>query len=133
MHEAAIMRGVVASALNHMRRVGGSRVRRVELLLSAAGHLTEEAVRQTFVLCADGTPAAGAVVAIRWLPATCQCLGCPHRFELHAPTAHPTCPQCGAAALALEHQDTCRVRGIDVVVPDAHARQVSGKRLPRPS
>jgi hydrogenase nickel insertion protein HypA len=133
VHEVALMRRVVTTALDHMRRAGGTRITRVELALGTAGHLTEEAVRQTFALCAAGTPAAGATISISWLPTTYHCLGCLRRFTLTMPTANATCPHCGTMALAIEQQDICRVRRIDVALPDEPASPVAVDRLPGPA
>ncbi len=133
MHEVALMRRVVTTALDHMRRAGGERVTRVELALGAAGHLTEEAVRQTFVLCAEGTPAAGAALTIIWLSTTYHCFGCLHRFALSTPTASATCPVCGAAALEIEHQNDCCLRSIDIVARDDPAPRLAPDCLPGPA
>jgi hydrogenase nickel insertion protein HypA len=127
MHEVAAMRGVVTTALEHMRQAGGSRITQVELELGASGHLTEEAARQHFALLAEGTPTAGATVTIVWLPATYQCFECLHRFRLATPAADATCPLCGAVALEVEHQDTCSVRSIDIAVDDEQVPQVSAE------
>jgi hydrogenase nickel incorporation protein HypA/HybF len=114
MHEVATIRGAVTTALEHMRRAGGTRVTSVELALGASGHLTEEAALQHFALFARGTPAEGAAVVISWLPATYQCFACLHRFQSVEAAEEVACPACGGVALEVAHEDACYVRSIDV-------------------
>jgi Zn finger protein HypA/HybF involved in hydrogenase expression len=116
MHEVAAMRGVVQTALEHLHRAGGTQVTAVELVLSASGHLTEEAACQHFALFAANTPAAAATVTIIMRPATYQCFTCLRAFESTQPAESVVCPACGGVALEIEHEDICALRSIDVAM-----------------
>ena len=114
MHEGAAMQGVVQTVLETMEQAGGSRVTRVQLVVGASGHFTEEAARQHFETLAAGTPAEGALLDIAWLPGTFQCFACLHRFERCQQALQVTCPRCGEIALETGHQDACYVSAIEV-------------------
>lgn len=114
MHEAAAMQGAVRTALEYMRQPGAARVTNVQLSVAVSGHFTEDLVRQYFALFTADTPAAGATLTIIWLPATYQCLTCLQTFQSLQPAVEALCPQCGEAALEIDHQDICAVSVIDV-------------------
>lgn len=120
MHEVAAMRGVVQTALKHLQRAGGTRITGVELVLSASGHLTEEAARQHFAVFAANTPAADATVTIMLRPAAYQCFSCLRVFQSSQPAESIVCPACGGVALEIEHEDVCALQSIDVAL-DASA------------
>jgi hydrogenase nickel insertion protein HypA len=115
MHEAAAIQGAVRTALEYMQQADASRVTEVQLSVGVSGHVTEEGVRQYFALFSADTPAAGARLSINWLPATYQCFTCLHIFQSLKPPGEALCPECGEAALEIDHQDACAVTAIDVV------------------
>ena len=116
MHEAAAIRGMCSTAVEHAQAAGAKKITRVEVTLGASDHLSEETVRQHFELVADGTLAAGATLSIKWLPATYQCFSCLTRFASVAQSESVTCPDCGGIALEIAHEDVCCVTSIDVEV-----------------
>lgn len=118
MHEVAAITGAVNTALEYMRQAGASRMTIIELEVGAAGHFTEEAIRQSVAVLTANTPAEGTTVHIVWLPATYQCLDCGHCFERSQPTGETVCPECEGVVLEMSHQDTCRLRAIDVAFDD---------------
>ena len=120
MHEAAAMQAIIPIILQRMHQAGASRVLHVQLVLSASGHLTAQAVQQHVEALAAGTPIAGASLTIQWLAAQYQCFFCLHRFERGEPSNQVTCPACGEAALEIGHQDVCAVSAIAVSCEEEH-------------
>ena len=114
MHEAAAIRGMCSTALEHAQAAGGKRITRIEVTLGASDHFSEDVVRQHFELAAAGTLAAGATLAITWLPATYQCFSCLARFPSVDQSESVTCPHCSGTALEIAHEDACCVTSIDV-------------------
>jgi hydrogenase nickel incorporation protein HypA/HybF len=115
MHEAAAVQGMCSAVLEHAQAAGAKRVTSIELTLGAAGHLTEEVIRQHFELLAAGTLAEGARLAIHWLPATFQCFSCLSRFQsLEHSGETAICPKCSGTALEIAHEDVYYVSSIDV-------------------
>lgn len=112
MHEAAMMRGAIHSALAHLRAAGGTRIARVVLVIGASDHLTEDVARQHFAINAQGTPAESATLDIEWLPATYRCFSCLHTFSSIQPSEATKCPACGGVALEIGHSDACYISEI---------------------
>jgi Zn finger protein HypA/HybF involved in hydrogenase expression len=123
MHEVAAIQGAVRTALEYMRQASASRVTNVQLSIAVSGHCTEDVVRQHFTLFTAGTPAQDATLTIVWLPATYQCLTCLHTFQTLQPAVEALCPECGEAALEIDHQDICAVSAIDVVFDETFPTQ----------
>jgi|SRR5690348_13866656 hydrogenase nickel incorporation protein HypA/HybF len=105
MHEAAAMQTIVSTLLEQAAKTGANRVTKVELVLGASSHHTEEGVRQYFSALTAGTLAQHAELAITWLPATYQCLNCRHQFPVLNPAAETDCPWCKGVALEVAHKD----------------------------
>lgn len=120
------MQTVVTTILNTLEKAGGARVTHVCLELGTSEHFTEEAVRQYFQMLTQGTPAAGAILDLAWLPATYQCLSCSQRFESTSSTG--ICPHCGGCGLEVARRDGCDIRQIEIVLPDREVR-VSQKAI----
>jgi hydrogenase nickel incorporation protein HypA/HybF len=121
MHELAATKGMLATALEHMREAGASSVTGLELTIGASGHLTEDAVRQHFELLARGTPAEGATLTFSWLPASYQCFTCLQCFTSAARPADITCPACSGVALEIEHQEVYYASAIEVAFASEEA------------
>ena len=81
MHELAIAESVVRIACEH---AGGRRVARVELQVGHLRQVVPSALEFAFGLVADGTPAAGAELAIEEVPAAGRCRACGAESELQA-------------------------------------------------
>lgn len=132
MHEVANIRRMIAIVLEHMCEVKAVKVTNVHLGIGVSGHTTEAGVRQWFEALTRETPLEDASLTISWIPATCQCLCCKHRFEQGEPDRSVSCPQCGEPALETEHTDICYVRTIDVIYSDGpHTLTVLEKALSR--
>lgn len=90
MHELALADAIVEIANEHAR---GKQVVRVELEVGRLRQVVPEALRFAFDLCADGTAAEGAELAIEEIPVSLACRSCGGRTEVAAlPLA---CLRCG--------------------------------------
>lgn len=128
MHEVAAIQNAVRMTLEYIQRAGAVRVTRVQLSVAVSGHFTEDIVRQYFAVFTAGTPAQGATLVIIWLPTTYQCLTCLYAFQSLQPAVEALCPECGEAALEMEHRETCAVSAIDVTFDEPLDHQP--KQLP---
>lgn len=117
MHEQALLRQVVARAVERCREAGGARVRAVEIVAGAGGHLTEAAARLHFGLAARGTAAEGARLRISWRPARHLCIDCGEAFRSMAPASKVACPSCGGMAVPFAAEDDLRLKRVDVEAP----------------
>lgn len=117
MHEGAVMQAVVTTILDSLEKIQEAHVIRVQLALGASEHVKEDTVRQYFQMLTQNTLIEGAELELAWLPATYRCLSCSRCFESISSTG--ICPHCGDIGLEVAHQDSCDIRRIDVVIPDA--------------
>jgi hydrogenase nickel incorporation protein HypA/HybF len=113
-----------------MQAAGATRLTKVQLVLGASGHLTEDAARQHFALCAQNTPAADAQLDITWEPAAYQCFECLARFASLEPPETVRCPECGGLALEVAHSDACYIAEIQVEDGIECDGDGAGERLP---
>lgn len=114
MHEQALLRQVVARAVERCREEGGAKVRAVEIVLGAGGHLTESAARLHFGLAARGTAVEGARLRIRWRAARYRCIDCAEDFSSVAPASEVACPSCGGMAVPFAPADDLRLKRVEV-------------------
>lgn len=130
MHEVAAVQAAVQAAVACMQTAGATRLTKVHLVLGTSGHLTEDAARQHFALCAQDTPAADAQLDITWEPATYQCFECLVRFASLEPPETVRCPECGGLALEVAHSDACYIAEIQVEDGMERDGDGAGEQLP---
>ena len=97
MHELSIAHNLVELASDAAERAGVSRVSVVRLRLGALAGVVREALEFGFAIAADGTPLAGAQLAIEELPVRIFCPRC--RAQADLPNIQCfRCPVCGSPA-----------------------------------
>ena len=96
MHELAIAQAIVEIASDH---AGDRRVAKVEVKVGRLRQVVPAALAFSFGLVAEGTPVAGAELALEEVPAVGRCRGCGGESEL---AAFPLqCCACGGLDLEL--------------------------------
>lgn len=91
MHELALADAIVTIAAENAR---DRRVARVELEVGALRQVVPDALTFAFELCAAGTPAEGAELAIDEVPARVACRACGEETQV---VAFPfACARCGS-------------------------------------
>ncbi len=94
MHELSIANSIVEIAAEHARQQGGSRVTGVTLRIGRLSCVHEDALRYSFDLVSEGTPLAGASLAVIEVPVRIWCPDC--RSEVELPGIQRfACPACG--------------------------------------
>lgn len=109
MHELAITQEIVEIL---RARAGERRVRRVVLEIGRLSSVLPEAVRFCFDLCAEGTPAEGAVLEILEPPGRARCRQCGGEVVLERPFGR--C-RCGSTDLDWISGEELKVREMEVV------------------
>ncbi|MFQ6016363.1 MAG: hydrogenase maturation nickel metallochaperone HypA [Anaerolineae bacterium] len=112
MHELSTTEGILAVVLEEAERVEASRVTEINLVLSQASDISEEAVRFYFELLSQGTMAEAATLSFRTIPAQFQCWHCGEEFQDPGPDG--LCPQCDGPATAVPPEHEFYVESIDV-------------------
>jgi hydrogenase nickel incorporation protein HypA/HybF len=111
MHELSVTRSVVAIVSEAAR---GRRVTRVRLEVGRLSAILPDAIRFCFDICAEGTPAAGAVLEIDEIDGRVSCQDCGAEVALTMPAGH--CPACGAANLRLIAGEELNIKEMEVEV-----------------
>jgi hydrogenase nickel incorporation protein HypA/HybF len=112
VHEYGITQSILEAALDHATAAGANRITQLNLVLSAASHITEDSVEMYFEAISKGSMAEGAVLVFEREPADFRCWSCGHEFQTD--TQSPVCPLCGGAAQALPVQGELYLESIDV-------------------
>lgn len=108
MHELAITQEVVEILRD---RAGARRVRRVVLEIGKLSAVLPDAVRFCFDMCAEGTPAEGAVLEIVEPPGRARCRACGAEVILERPLG--LC-RCGSTDLEWISGEELKIREMEV-------------------
>lgn len=98
---------------NVLRRVEtGKRITDVYLVIGDLSNIKDDLVRLHWDRIAEGTPAQGARLHFRRIPALFSCMVCRHLF---APAGKDVvCPQCGSRGVKIEHGEEFYVDAVEV-------------------
>jgi hydrogenase nickel incorporation protein HypA/HybF len=94
MHELSIANSIVEIVAELARQHGGGRVMGVTLRLGRLSCVHEDALRLSFDLVTEGTPLAGASLAVIEVPVRIWCAVCKAVIELPG-IQRFACPACG--------------------------------------
>ncbi len=99
MHELAITQSMLEVALKHARQAGAQRIGRIHLVVGDLSGVVGESVQFYFDIISRGTPAEGAELAFRRVPAGFRCRACGAEYEprsqAEAAELAWACPSCG--------------------------------------
>ena len=93
MHELSVTRSVLEIALAHAQRVGANRIQRINLVVGDLSGIVGESVQFYFGFVSRGTPAEGAELSFRHIPAQFRCHSCGAVYEPEG--SDWSCPLCG--------------------------------------
>lgn len=119
MHELTATQGILDLAVAQARAAEAARITDLFLVIGEHAPVTEEAVRFYWQALCPGTPAYGARLHFRMLPAAWVCVDCGQR-----PKGHPgeRCPACGSLRLQLTSGQEFYLEAVEVedgsVAPD---------------
>lgn len=112
MHEYGPTETIVAIVNDEARKHGASRVKKVNLVVGEHTGFVGGSIALYFEVIAKGTPAEGAELALRYIPAEFKCSACATRFT-HTPGSF-ACPACGSAGSPTEVGSEFYVESIEV-------------------
>lgn len=119
MHELAITQSVLEIVLRHARQAGGSRVGAVHLVVGQLSSIVDDSVAFYWDMVARGTPAEGAQLHFRRIPARFRCQACGQEFAWGESTLG--CPACASGSMRLVAGDEFFVESIDIDQEDPSA------------
>lgn len=92
MHEVGLMQSALAIAIDQAKAQGAHQIHQLELAVGQLSGVEPEALAFAFEVVTPGTPAAGAKLVLRAVPALCYCAHCQQTFE--PATWIYRCPSC---------------------------------------
>ncbi len=114
MHELGATQRILDVALEQARAAGASRITDLYLVNGELSTMAPDAVRHYLDELCPGTPAEGAALHVRELPAELACRSCGRRRP--ATTPDPGCPGCGSPDAVVAGGTEFYLEGIDVAM-----------------
>jgi len=118
MHELSIAASIVESVIEAASAHPGARVKEVRLRVGALASVVEDSLQFCWELATEGTPLAGATLAIEMLPVIVHCDACGIDAEI-AGVQSFRCPKCGELAADLRQGRELEIESIELEEPDA--------------
>ncbi|MCX6072526.1 MAG: hydrogenase maturation nickel metallochaperone HypA [Chloroflexi bacterium] len=112
MHELAVTQSVLEIVLRHARQAGGARVSAIHLVVGQLSSIVDDSVAYYWESVARDTPAEGARLHFRRIPARFRCEACGREFPLQEETRD--CPGCANGLVRLIAGDEFSVESIEV-------------------
>jgi hydrogenase nickel incorporation protein HypA/HybF len=117
MHELSIAASIVESVTEAASAHPGARVKEVRLRVGALASVVEDSLQFCWGLATEGTPLAGAALAIDRLPVIVRCQACGIDAEV-AGVQSFRCPECGELAADLRQGRELEIESIELEEPD---------------
>jgi hydrogenase nickel incorporation protein HypA/HybF len=112
MHELPVTQSVLDIALRRAREARAGRITDIYLVLGELSTNVDESVQFYWDILSKGTPAEGAVLHFRRVPAELECRSCKERYHLNG--GGLGCPKCGAAGARILAGEEFSLEAIDV-------------------
>ena len=112
MHELAVTQSLLEIVLRHARQAGAPRVVEIHLVIGQLSSIVDDSVAFYWDIVARGTPAEGARLDFRRVPARFQCLACSHEYA--PPPETLACPACSSQQVRVIAGDEFSVESIEV-------------------
>lgn len=108
MHELSVTESILEIALRHG---GEQRITDLYLVIGELSTLIDESVQFYWDIISEGTPAAGATLHFRRVPAQLTCQTCGHSYS---PREALPCPACGSEDIRVVAGEEFYLEAIDV-------------------
>jgi len=136
MHELSIATSIVDITWQHARQQGGGRVTGVTLRIGRLSCVHVDALRSSFDLVTEGTPLAGASLAVIEVPVRIWCAICKAVVELPG-IQRFACPTCGHLSCDIRAGRELDLESIQIAAdqlgPDRIAAAPPAPTQPEPS
>jgi hydrogenase nickel incorporation protein HypA/HybF len=127
MHELAVTESILEIALRHGGEAGAGRITDLHLVIGELSTIIDESVQFYWDIVSEGTPAAGATLHFRRVPAQLTCQTCGHSYS---PRQTLPCPACGSEDIAITAGEEFNLEAIDVEQYPVFSRSVTQNDRP---
>ena len=112
MHELPITQSILEIALRHAEGAGAKRITDLYLVIGQLSYVVDDSVQFYWDMIAKDTPAEGAHLHFKRVPAELLCLDCGHRYSPDGEVL--ACPKCQSVRVRVAAGDEFRLDSIDV-------------------
>jgi hydrogenase nickel incorporation protein HypA/HybF len=112
VHELAVTQGLLELALRHAGQAGGVRVTDLHLVIGELASIVDDSVSFYWDHVSQGTPAEGARLHFRRVPAELTCEDCGLRFGWDQ--VQGACPGCSGARVRVSDGEQFHLESIEV-------------------
>jgi hydrogenase nickel incorporation protein HypA/HybF len=124
MHELAITESVLKIATEHAEAAGANRITDIHLVIGQLSSFVDDSIQFYWDIISSGTPAEGATLHFRRVPAELECLECGRRYRIVEEEL--ACPGCGGTQVKVLAGDEFNLEAIDVVGEDESVTAAPG-------
>ncbi len=120
MHELAITQNILDIALRHARQSGARQITDLYLVIGQLSSVVDDSVQFYWDFISKDTPAEGAQLHFRRVPARLRCQECEREYALAGEGL--LCPGCSSTRITLVAGDEFTLEAIDVESAPEQAR-----------
>jgi len=117
MHELSIAASIVEVVTESASAYPGARVTVVRLRVGALASIVEDSLQFCWELATEGSPLAGATLAINMLPVIVHCGACGAVSDIEGVQSF-RCPRCGELAAHLRQGRELEIESIELEDPE---------------
>lgn len=121
MHELSVTKSILEIATE---AAAGSRILLIRLRIGDLASIVDDSVEFYFELLSRGTPAEGARLEFKRVPATASCINCKSSFEVRVPLPD-SCLYCQSTAITVSGGTDFLVESIEVEDGDTRSKRDS--------
>lgn len=118
MHELMVTESILEIALRHAREAEAIRVTDLYLVVGELSSIIDDSVQFYWDFVSEDTPAEGATLHFRRIPAEMACQECGETYD---PKSILTCPACGGANVRIIAGQEFYLEAIEVSHDEAEA------------
>lgn len=112
MHELAVTESILEIALRHAQQANAAKITAMNIVIGQLASIVDDSVQFYWDIISANTPAQGAQLNFRRVPAQMQCRDCGFEFSLNG--KHLPCPQCGSILIKVLHGEEFFLESIEI-------------------
>jgi hydrogenase nickel incorporation protein HypA/HybF len=112
MHELSATQSILEISLRHAKQANAARITDIHLVIGQLATLLDDSIQFYWDMIAKDTPAEGATLHFKRVPAQLQCMVCSEKYSPNGEVIQ--CPNCGSVGAKIIAGEEFFVEAIDV-------------------
>jgi len=112
MHELPVTESLLEIALRHAEKANAKRIIGLNIVIGQLASIVDDSVQFYWDIVSQDTPAQGARLSFKRLPAELICLSCNCQYSLNQDDFN--CPQCGSQKVKIHSGQEFFLESIDI-------------------